>query len=192
MKFRDIKNNEVKEAFKIENKGENVYIQFKEHGKVYKYNKSNIELIQETTISGRKNLVIYRYIKKCNVCKRETEILTYIVFDSTDIENLCYPWDKNRLNRSKTIEQTLAHMKMSEIEFYPVKVLGDDEYLDEIMLRNYSNRISKQYSETRKKKYPMNICQHCGAKQGWFYVYSDINKMIQQMKEIEIIQTVNM
>ena len=32
----------------------------------------------------------------------------------------------------------------------------------------------------------MNICEKCGAKQGEFFVYQDLNKMIKEMQEIEI------
>ena len=32
----------------------------------------------------------------------------------------------------------------------------------------------------------MNVCQHCGAKQGEFYVYLEVNKRIQQMEKVGI------
>lgn len=31
------------------------------------------------------------------------------------------------------------------------------------------------------------VCQHCGAKQGEFFVYAEINKRIQQMEKLEIV-----
>lgn len=88
----------------------------------------------------------------CYKCGKITKILTYIVYDD-QIENLVYPWDKNRLNKQKPIETVITHMK---------------------------------YSSTQERKYPMNVCQHCNAKQGEFFIYKKINQKIQRMENIEI------
>ena len=32
----------------------------------------------------------------------------------------------------------------------------------------------------------MNVCQHCGAKQGEYFVYRDMNEFISHMTELEI------
>lgn len=36
----------------------------------------------------------------------------------------------------------------------------------------------------------MNVCQHCGAKQGEFFVYAEIKKRIQQMEKVDIIEKI--
>lgn len=68
--------------------------------------------------------------------------------------------------------------------------MGSDEELDELMMKTYPSRIYKKYSNTQSRKYPMNVCQHCGAKQGEFFVYAEINKRIQQMEKVDIIEKI--
>lgn len=34
----------------------------------------------------------------------------------------------------------------------------------------------------------MNVCNNCGAKQGWYFVYRKVNELITDMKEIEILK----
>lgn len=192
MKFKDQRTNEVKEVITLERKDGKVYVQFEENGKIYGYNESNIEVLESSENITGDRLIVYSYMQECYKCKRETEILTYIVYRGTKHENLCYPWDKNRLNKNQSWEEIMAHMQHLEIEFYPIKVMGSDQCLDEIMMKNYPNRIIKKYSNTQKRNYPMNVCQHCGAKQGEFYVYSEINKRIQQMEEINIVGEISL
>ena len=187
MRFLDKRTNEIKNAYSVEYGDGKVHIQFEKNGKIYSYKGDNIELINDDSENNKKQLVVYSYVRTCYKCKGDTEILTYIVWDNADNENLLYPWDKNRLNEEWSSERTLAHIKYPEIEFYPIKVIGADEELDELMMKNYPSRIYKKYSNTQSREYPMNVCQHCGAKQGEFFVYSEINKRIQQMEELEIV-----
>ena len=44
-----------------------------------------------------------------------------------------------------------------------------------------------QYSRTQNRKYPMNICEHCKAKQGEYFIYRCVNEMIKNMEEIEVL-----
>ena len=30
----------------------------------------------------------------------------------------------------------------------------------------------------------MNLCEHCGAQQGWYFIYHEINELNKDMKEI--------
>lgn len=186
MRFLDKRTNEIKEAFRLESKDGRIYVQFVKEGKTYGYNASNIEILDDNDDIGTKKLVVYSYMRECYKCQKTTQILTYIVREGTDNENLCYPWDKDWLNRNKSFEATILHMQHSEIEFYPVKVMGSDEFLDKIMMKHYPGRICKRFSKTQGREYPMNVCQHCGAKQGEFFIYSTINKMIQKMEDIKV------
>lgn len=106
--------------------------------------------------------------------------MSYIVFEKKEDESLVYPWDKERLMAEQSMEQVLMHMHHSKIEFYPIEIIGMNEELDLLMLEHYPERIKIEYSSTLKCKYPMNICQNCGAKQGQFYVYSFINTKIKK------------
>lgn len=45
---------------------------------------------------------------------------------------------------------------------------------------------TNKYSQTKKRTYPMNVCEHCGNGQGWYYIYKDVNEKIQEMKEIDV------
>lgn len=31
----------------------------------------------------------------------------------------------------------------------------------------------------------MNVCEHCGNGQGWYYIYRDVNEKIKAMNEID-------
>ena len=73
-----------------------------------------------------------------------------------------------------------------EIEFYPIAVLGDNSRLDELLLHKYPQYIRIQYSKTQTRRYPMNICQHCQAKQGQYFIYVELNRKIQKMQNISI------
>jgi len=33
----------------------------------------------------------------------------------------------------------------------------------------------------------MNLCDHCGAIQGWNYIYRQVNEAIKEMEPIEIL-----
>lgn len=187
MRFLDKRTDEIKNAYSVKFRDGKVYVQFEKSGKIYGYKDNNIELLNDDSESNKKHLIIYSYVRTCYKCDKDTEILTYIVWDNADNENLIYPWDKNRLNKEWSSERTLAHIKYPEIEFYPIKVMGSDEKLDELMMKTYPSRIYKKYSNTQLRKYPMNVCQHCGAKQGEFFVYSEINKRIQKMENLNIV-----
>lgn len=186
--FKDKKQNIVKYAYSIENdqnNSENVVIKFNEDGKEYKYNRNNIELIENDNIS----FVIYKFNRECYKCKRETTIYTYIKFDNG--EDLVYPWDKHRLNRGKSLNQEFAHMMHEQIEFYPINVIGSIDEFDNILLKKFPNNIKNKYSTTQKRSYAMNICKHCGAKQGEFFIYEELNKRIYNMEKIDIYDDKN-
>ena len=61
-----------------------------------------------------------------------------------DGDDLIYPWDKNRLNKEKSLEETLIHMQHPEIEWYPIKIIGSDESLDYLMLQNFSKLYKRR------------------------------------------------
>lgn len=181
IKFRDKRTNTEKTAFSIRKEYGRVYIKFTEDGKEYSYYENNIELLDSES-----DLIIYFFEQLCYKCDENTTILTYLLFDDDTNENLVFPWDKHRLNRGKSMDAHLAHMSHPEIEFYPIKVLGYDEKLDDLMLKRFPNKIRMEYSATQKRTYPMNICQHCGAKQGEFFIYKELNKFIRNMEEVAI------
>jgi hypothetical protein len=142
----------------------------------------------EQNTKANSGLVIYQYEKQCWKCGRTTDIITYIVYES-DRTNLVYPWNKSRLNEEMSIERTMAHMKDSSIEWYPLLVVGNDEKFDEVLMGMFPEKIKIKYSRTMEKSYPMNVCRHCEAIQGQNYVYRDVNKYIRSMTAIDIMET---
>lgn len=93
-------------------------------------------------------------------------------------------WEE--LNKEKSFEESMLHIEYPEIEWYPIKVIGSAEKLDKLMLKYFPNNIKEKYSSTQKRIYPMNICENCGAKQGEFFIYQDLNKKIQKMEMLDI------
>lgn len=73
-------------------------------------------------------------------------------------------------------------MQDPSIEYYGLKVIGGDSSLDEMLLKKFPNKIKMQYSKTQKRSYAMSICEHCGAKQGEYFIYHYINEMIKNMQ----------
>lgn len=184
MKFRDNKRNIIKEAYSIKEIEDKLIVQFSKDGKEYTYSKNNIELIMDDRSTDEIPFIVYEFNRLCYKCKRQTKILTYIKFPNGD--DLIYPWDKERLNEEKSLEETITHMQHPEIEWYPIMVIGSDEVLDNIMLEKFPDFIKKQYSNIQNRIYPMNICEKCGAKQGEFFIYKELNEKIQRMEQINI------
>lgn len=182
IKFKDKRINEIKYAYSIEKIENKMIVQFEKNGKKYTYDNNNIELLTNEDL--KKNFIVYKFKKQCYQCQKETTILTYLKFKNGD--DLIYPWNKNRLNKEKSFEESMLHLEYPQIEWYPINVIGSDEELDEIMLKKFPDNIKEKYSSTQKRMYPMNICEKCGAKQGEFFIYRDLNKKIQQMEKIDI------
>ncbi|WP_349673850.1 hypothetical protein [Lacrimispora sp.] len=196
IKFLNKKTGEIGEAYKIEKK---IHIQFTENGKEYQYDEKNIEILKDEKVepkiqcNDKKNLIpVYSFKRKCysSKCGKITEILTYIKFDDGTDEDMVYPWDKNRLNKNKLPEAEMYHMENPSIEYYPIKVIGSDKEIDELMLKKFPEKIQTKYSGTQKRRYPMNICQYCGAKQGEYFIYEWVNKAIQKMEALPVFQMI--
>lgn len=185
MKYIDKRTNEQKTAYSIVEKNDKVYVKYSENGKEYAFNPNNIEIIPDTptpntTISDFPHRIYY-FDRECHKCKKLTTIYTYIVFDDGTNEDVTFPWDKERLLEYQDLE---CHLLAPEIEFYGLKTIGRDKKLDKILLEKFPDKIQKKYSGVLKKTCPMNICQHCGAKQGDFYVYEMVNQKIKKSEQI--------
>ncbi len=182
MKFLDKRSNKVKNAYSIEANSEKVLVKFTEKGKVYTYNPENIKIIDESQVDAANR--IYRFEQRCYQCGQNATIHTYIVFSDNLDEDVTFPWDKERLSRNQDI---FAHLQDSSIEYYGLKVIGGNPRLDEALLKKFPEKIKMKYSKTQKRSYPMNVCEHCGAKQGEYFIYRQVNDMIKNMREIEVI-----
>lgn len=186
MKFRDKRKNEVRDAYSIDIRDDKAYIRFSENGKEYAYNKDNIEVMKEES----KTLdvcpfTVYKLTKHCYKCHKDTSVFTYIVFNDGTGDDVLFPWDKERLLENQDI---IAHYNDPSIEYYGLKVVGDDEELDNILMNKFPDRIKLRYSKTQRRSYLMNICEHCGAKQGWNFIYRQVNERIKRMEKIETIE----
>lgn len=183
MKFLDKRSNEIKNAYLIERDGEKISVKFTAGGKAYKYNPDNIEILSEPQTDDSHR--IYRFRQQCYKCGQETTVYTYIVFSDDINKDVTFPWNKKRLLMSQDI---FAHLKDPTIEYYGLKVIGGNKELDEMLMNKFPDRIKMQYSGTQNRVYPMNLCEHCSAKQGEYFIYRRVNEMIKNMEEIKIFE----
>lgn len=177
-------------VYSVREEDDKMFIRFKEGGTEYSYFRTNIETLPDTPPIDTSGLLVYSLEQVCYRCQKTTEVLTYMLFADKTRDNLVYPWDKKRLNSIQSTELLLAHMQYEHIEFYPIMILGSDDKLDKLMLEQFPDRISMATSKTQNRTYPMNICQHCKAKQGEFYIYERINKLIAKKQEIKVYATI--
>lgn len=183
--FTNLKTGEVKTASSFRVDGEKTYVKFTEDGKEYGYSSENIQIHKEHANSLP--FKVYSFGKECYRCHHNTNILTYIIFSDNPSEDVHYPWDKKRLIKNQTMEQVLAHMKDPSIEFYALDVVGINANYDKLLMAKYPEHFKKTYSQTQKRSYIMNTCEHCGAGQGWNYVYRRVNELIKNMIEINFL-----
>ncbi|MBC2125764.1 hypothetical protein [Listeria innocua] len=187
MEFRIKKTGETKKAYSIEDIGDKYAICFVEKGKSYTYFKENIEIVNNV---GKDELLVYEYKKTCYRCKKETSIKTYII-DTVSQENLIFPWNKVDLNNRKSAELRRMHMQYPKIEFYPIEVIGHNEKYDRLLMKYFPENITIDFSNVQKRTYPMNHCDNCKMKQGEFYIFEDINLMIQRMEKASVIKHID-
>lgn len=186
MKFRNKRTGEVKEVYSIKIRDEKVYVVFYEKGKEYAYRKENIEVLDQKEKTGKDDsFIIYKLKKQCYKCKKDTTVFTYIVFDDGTDQHVIFPWDRERLLENQNI---VAHLQDPSIEYYGLKVVGEEEELDHVLMERFPDNIKMRYSKTQDRRYPMNLCEYCGAIQGWNYIYRQVNEMIQQMQKIDIVE----
>ena len=131
------------------------------------------------------NFKVYEIPRKCYKCDKKTTMLSYIKFDDDKMDDVVFPWNKERLLDG---QDTIAHMMDPKIEYYGLKVLGADEQLDDIMLKKYPECIKVCYSRTQERRYPMNICKHCGAPLGWYELYCIVNDSIKKDIELKVFE----
>ncbi len=186
--FKNKKTNQFRRAYSITPTNNNrLCVKFNEFSKEYYYSPDTIEIISDTDINNDNSddipFLIYTFNQNCWKCNKDTEIITYIIFDDDTLEDVTYPWDKHRLLNNQDL---WAHMVKPDIEFYGLQVIGDNKCYDEFLLNAFPANIAIRYSATTETKYAMNICNHCGSQQGNFYVYEQVNKLIQNNIEIRI------
>lgn len=180
----------VYSAEEINNK---ICVKFTKDGKEYFYNKLSIEVLKndQSNIvlkSYRKEklpFIVYTFQKECFKCHGLTNIITYIKFNSRPYDDVTFPWDINRLEKNQDI---LAHIMDPSIEYYGLGVVGNFPKFDSMLMNAFPDRIDVRYSNTTKTSYPMNLCEHCGTPQGNYYVYRQVNEIINDMQQINILE----
>ena len=179
---------EIKYALSVDVRGKKTYVNFSKSGRTYVYNSENIRVLYDEKDMEPNSLnlpfKVYVLKKLCYRCFKETDIITYIVYDDDTNQSIKYPWNKHRLLKKQNI---LAHICDPSIEYYGIKVLGDFGEFDDLLMKKFENKIQIRYSSVTKTSYPMNICEHCGAPQGKYYVYRLVNEMISNMEKIDVI-----
>ena len=183
MKFLDKRSGEIKNVYSIEHHNEKILVRFTEKGMTYTYRPENIQIIDELQSGGLNR--IYRLEHRCYRCKQNTTVYTYIVFSDGTDEDVTFPWDKERLLKNQDI---FLHLQDPSIEYYGLQIIGGNNMLDKILQKKFPEKIKMQYSKTQKRMYPMNLCEHCGAKQGEYFIYRHINELIAKMQNIEVVE----
>ena len=178
--FLNKRTGEVKSAYSVEFRGEKVCVRFYKYGKEYSYQRSNVDILNSEYES---QFMIYRFMRKCYKCGNDTSIYTYIIFDDGTDEDVVFPWNKSRLLEHQDI---ISHIIDPTIEYYGLKVVGESEKFDKVLMDKFPNKIKTEYSNTLKKYLPMNLCDCCGAKQGNFFVYKIVNQLINNDQPIEV------
>lgn len=69
----------------------------------------------------------------------------------SNLEDLVYPWDKKRLNKNKSPEGIMAHMENANIEYYPIKVIGSDKEIDELMLKKFRKKFRQNIAGLKRE-----------------------------------------
>ena len=150
---------------------------------------------KEKTDKAHKNkpdsFIVYEVPRTCYRCYRDNKMLTYIRFLDDSGEDVVFPWDKQRLLEIRDQDEYLywGHINKPSVEFYGLTVLGQEQELDEIMLKRYPKRIQLKESKQAKREYAMNICKHCGAPLGCNALYELVNDGIKKNEEFKIFNS---
>ncbi len=185
--FKDKRTGKIANVFSAETYDNKVAVRFEENGRIYYYNKENVELIDNSDPSAKEAdipFLVYKLDKECYKCHKITEVYTYVIFKDKTRENVTYPWDKKRLLKGQNL---MAHMMDESIEYYGLSVIGDDAEYDAKMMELFPDKIQVKYSSTQDREYPMNICSYCGSGQGWNYIYRLVNKKIKANERIKLL-----
>lgn len=208
VKFVDKRSGDVKGAFLVGDDKDCVSVRFPNSVKVYKYNKSNIEVCEKDSPDVCKNkdlkfvgneLVVYKYTKPCwhRNCHRPFDVLTYIVYanrrneslEFTSIENVEYPWNKHRLLDLADVRTHVFYDATHE--YYGCAVLGEVPSLDAILLDEYKDNLKLSFSNTIKETYVANVCPYCGQIVGKNFLFLDINDFIKANQELEVVDRID-
>lgn len=186
VRFIDKRNNQIKIAFSIRPDGDKYFVRFSPNGKEYSYLKTNITPLYDNNNSVDNTKIpftVYKFGKYCHRCGQKIDVLTYIIYDDNTNDDVTFPWDKERLLKTQDF---FAHMVDESIEYYGLRVLGDFEEYDKIMVSHFPNNIAFSYSKTTDSTYAMNLCPNCLANQGRNYIYRYVNQAIEQSNPIDI------
>lgn len=179
---------EIKYALSVDVRGRKTYVSFSRNSRVYVYNSENIKVLYDENDMGSNSLnlpfIVYVFRRMCYRCFKGTDIITYIVYDDDTNQSIKYPWNKQRLLKNQKV---LEHIFDPSIEYYGIKVIGDLDEFDDLLMKKFENKIQIRYSSVTETSYPMNICEHCGAPQGNYYVYRLVNEMIKNMENIDVL-----
>ena len=122
----------------------------------------------------RDDMIIYQYSSKCYRCGRETPYYTYLVFHEYDMD-VTFPLDMGMVKR--VYAEMPAHRDHPYFDDetsalnYPIKVLGDDAYLDKaVMDSGKFPYIWIEYSRQAGRSYAANHCPACKAFLGNYHL----------------------
>ncbi len=123
-------------------------------------------------------MIIYKFESDCYNCKQKTVYYTYLLYHEYDID-VEFPLDMNMVSRiyaemSSHKDSPYFDNESNALNF-PIKILGDDDYFDRLILR--SGKIPNLKIVNTKlshKSYVANLCSHCHRLLGNYHLREKI------------------
>lgn len=121
---------------------------------------------------------IYKFDSTCYNCNKPVTYYTYLIFHEYE-NDVVFPLDMSYV--SLVYSQMPAHKdnpyfdRNSDALNYPIKVLGDDDELDDKVIDSgkFPN-IKKVKTKRACKTYAANICPHCNSLLGNYHLREKI------------------
>lgn len=123
-------------------------------------------------------MIIYKYESNCYRCGNDVTYFTYLIFREYDMD-VTFPLDMNMVKRiyaeMPSNKEDPYFDDASLALNYPIKVLGDDEDLDLIVLKSGKfPHISLVKSRYVSVPYAANHCPHCNAFLGNYHLREQV------------------
>ena len=121
---------------------------------------------------------IYEFSAHCYQCGQDVTYFTYLVFHEYDLD-VEFPLDMNLVRRiyaEMEIHKDDPYFDEDSLALnYPIKVLGDDPALDDMVLRSgkFPN-IRLTSSRNHPAPYAANHCPHCKAFLGNYHLREQV------------------
>lgn len=119
-------------------------------------------------------MIVYGFNSQCYKCRMNTYYYTYLIYNEyhLDVE---FPIDFNFMRRVYAempihTDDPFFDLDSDELN-YPVMVLGDNDYMDDMIIKSgFFPNIKKVKTRLSTKHYAANTCENCGALLGNYHL----------------------